>query len=381
MNATATSKERLNIIASEFHIDGLVERIEAYGSGHIHETYFVKNINTKKPDYLLQRINHHVFKDVPALTKNLRKITEHLRRKLESIPGSQPDKEVLTIVQTKAGADFLVDEVGNFWRMFYFLPDTKSYDTVESEYQAYQGGKAFGRFQALLADMDATQLAETIPNFHNIEMRLRQFDEANDADVVKRVKEVEHEIAFIKQREEKMKAVLRMGQLGQLPLRITHNDTKFNNVLLNNNDEAQCVIDLDTTMPGYVAYDFGDAIRTIINTAAEDESDLNKIDLNIPLFKAYTEGYIKETRSFLTEVEVKSLLQGVLLIPYIQIMRFLTDYLHGDTYYKIQFSEHNLQRTRAQIQLLKKLEDSHETLEEIIQKVAKEYELLEVMES
>jgi thiamine kinase-like enzyme len=379
MYRTNTCHKHLNFIISNFCIDGESWEVEQYGSGHIHESFCVERKGMAAPRYLLQRINNHVFKDVPALMENIQKITGHLRKKLESIPGSQPDKEVLKLVPTKDGVDYFHDEEGDFWRMYYFLANTNSYDTLETEQQAYEGGRAFGRFQALLADMDAKQLVETIPNFHNIEMRLQQFKGAMGADVANRVKDVPNEIAFINLREEEMNTVLNMGKAGLLPLRITHNDTKFNNVLLDKNDRAQCVIDLDTVMPGYVAYDFGDAIRTIINTAAEDEKDVSKIQLNIPLFKAYTEGYIKEAGSFLTNEEIGSLLSGVLLIPYMQIVRFLTDYLQGDTYYKIDFPTHNLQRTRAQIHLLKKLEENYKTLEDIVQNVVKSRELLVIM--
>lgn len=359
-------------VISNFYTEGEISGSEPYGSGHINETFYLKNSNEKCPDYLLQRINHHVFKDVPALMENIRIVTEHLRKKLEKVYGTRADKEVLTLVQTRDEEFFHCDQDGNYWRMYHFL-HTNSYDLVQTEQQAYEGGKAFGKFQALLADLDAKLLAETVPNFHNIEIRLNHFNETIQTDAVNRVKEVMPEIAFIRERMDTMNEVLTLGKAGRLPLRITHNDTKFNNVLLDKNDNAQCVIDLDTVMPGYVAYDFGDAIRTIINAAAEDEKDLEKIQLNIPLFKAYTKAYFKEAGCFLTDMEVQSLLLGVLLIPYEQGVRFLTDYLEGDTYYKIHFPEHNLQRTRAQLQLLKKLEEKYETLKEIVQDVAQEY--------
>jgi len=364
-------------VISNFCMEGEISGSEPYGSGHINETFYLKNSNEKCPDYLLQRINNHVFKDVPALMENIRKVTNHLRKKLEKVSDARADKcaascgEVLTLVPTRDEQFFHCDQDGNYWRMYHFL-HTNNYDLVQTELQAYEGGKAFGKFQALLADMDAKLLVETIPNFHNIEMRLNSFNKAIHADVVSRVKEVTPEIAFLRERMDAMKEVLTLGKAGRLPLRITHNDTKFNNVLLDKNDHAQCVIDLDTVMPGYVAYDFGDAIRTIINTAVEDEEDLDKINLNIPLFKAYALGYFKEAGGFLTDMEIESLLMGVLLIPYEQTVRFLTDYIEGDTYYKIHFPKHNLQRTRAQMQLLKKLEEKFETLKEIVQDVVQE---------
>jgi thiamine kinase-like enzyme len=359
----------VKIILSNFCTEDGSYDFELYGSGHINETFYVKNRNGNKRDYLLQRINHHIFKDVPGLMNNIKLVTKHLRNKLKDVPGANEDKEVLKLIPTRQNQYYYHDINGNYWRMYDFLHCNR-YDVLETEQQAYEGGKAFGKFQAMLSDLDAKFLIETIPNFHNIEARLRRFNESVIADVANRVKEITPEIAFIHERSQKMLSVLGLNRGSELPVRIIHNDTKFNNVLLDKTDKAQCVIDLDTVMPGYVSYDFGDAIRTIINTAAEDEEDLEKIQLNIPLFAAYTKGYFKEAGSFLTSLEVESLLKGVLLIPYEQIVRFLTDYVEGDTYYKIHFPTHNLQRTRAQMELLKKMEQDFGVLDEILQDIA-----------
>ncbi|WPV01991.1 aminoglycoside phosphotransferase family protein [Mucilaginibacter sp. cycad4] len=360
-------------IVSSFCIEGNVAAITAYGSGHINDTFHVKNADPGLPGYLLQRVNHKVFENVPALMGNVQLVTEHLKKKLAQIPGANPAKEVLTIVGTKDQQCFFCDPAGNYWRMFCFLADTKNYDMVLTEQQAYEGGKAFGKFQLLLSDLDAGLLYETIPGFHNIAMRLDRLNNAVSADPKNRIKDVLTELSFVIERAGSMVAIMNLGKEGKLPLRIIHNDTKFNNILLDMNDRAQCVIDLDTVMPGYVAYDFGDAIRTIINTAAEDEKDVTKIDLNIPLFKAYAEGYFEYAGSFLSETEVKSLSMGVLLIPYMQGVRFLTDYIEGDVYYKTHFPEHNLQRTRAQFELLSKLERNYDVLDQIIYNAAKKY--------
>jgi Ser/Thr protein kinase RdoA (MazF antagonist) len=360
-------------IVSNFCIEGSIATIVPYGSGHINDTFHLKNTNPGLPGYLLQRINHHVFENVPALMRNVQLVTDHLRDKLTRIPDSNPGKEVLTIIWTKDKQCFFCDEAGNYWRMYCFLKDTKSYDMVLTEQQAYEGGKAFGKFQLLLSDLDANLLSETIPGFHNISMRLDRLNKAVLLDPKGRVKDVLTELTFVVERANTMVAIMNLGKEGKLPLRIIHNDTKFNNILLDMDDHAQCVIDLDTVMPGYVAYDFGDAIRTIINTAPEDEEDLEKIGLSIPLFKAYAEGYLKNAVSFLSDMEVKSLSMGVLLIPYMQGVRFLTDYIEGDVYYKTHFAGHNLQRTRAQFQLLKKLEDNYDLLHETIQNVARTY--------
>ncbi|SDG18846.1 phosphotransferase enzyme family protein [Mucilaginibacter sp. P25] len=360
-------------IVSNFCIEGNVAAIIPYGSGHINDTFHLKNANPGLPGYLLQRINHHVFENVPALMKNVQLVTDHLKEKLTGIPGSNPDKEVLTIVSAKDKQCFFCDETGNYWRMYCFLKDTKSYDMVLTEQQAYEGGKAFGKFQLLLSDLDSGLLYETIPGFHNITMRLDRLNKAVLDDPKNRIKDVLTELSFIIERADQMATIMNLGKEGKLPLRIIHNDTKFNNILLDMNDHEQCVIDLDTVMPGYVAYDFGDAIRTIINTAPEDEQDVTKIELNIPLFKAYAAGYFEYAGSFLSDTEVKSLSMGVLLIPYMQGVRFLTDYIEGDVYYKIHSPEHNLQRARAQFELLSKLEKNYDVFDQIIHNTAKKY--------
>src|SRR5690606_9008509 len=274
-------------------------------------------------------------------------VTDHLKSVLASVV-NEVEKHTLTIIPCKNGRRYYKDPNGNYWRIFILLDNVKSYDIVETFQQAFSGGRAFGQFQKQLSTLDARQIVEVLPNFHNIDFRMKNLRTAIANYAVNRVHEVEDILAYIYSREHRMRTVQRMAEEEELPLRITHNDTKFNNVLLDENDEVQCVIDLDTVMPGYVAYDFGDAIRTIINSAAEDEKDLSKIVLNIPLFEAYTQGYLLEA-DFLTEKEVESLFYGVLLLPFMQAVRFLTDYLEGDQYYKIHYIDHNLVRTRAQI--------------------------------
>ncbi|GAB3533745.1 aminoglycoside phosphotransferase family protein [Pontibacter brevis] len=361
----------LSFIASQFATRGEAADIKPHGSGYIHDTYHVVNAQAASPDYLLQRINHLVFKNVPALMENIQLVTGHLRKKLEDVPGANPEKEVLRLIPLKDNRLFYQDTAGNYWRMYEFLPHTRSYDIVRTAQQAFEGGKAFGTFQALLSDLEANLLHDTIPDFHNIAYRLRLFREAIVRNTKNRVKDVMNEIAFVEARTEVMATILKLGQAGELPLRITHNDTKFNNVLLNEQDEAQCVIDLDTVMPGYVAYDFGDAIRTTVNTASEDEKDLDKISVDLDLFQAFTSGFLKETAGFLTNTEVRSLAMGCLLLPFIMGLRFLTDYIDGDTYYKINFPEHNIQRSRAQFRLVQKLEEQYDLLQSTIQDIAR----------
>lgn len=237
---------------------------------------------------------------------------------------------------------------------------------VATTQQAYEGGKAFGNFQNMLADVDVSQLTEVIPNFHHILFRLEQMAEALKNNPADRALHVKMELDFVNARAYNMSEIDRLGKTGKLPVRVTHNDTKFNNVLLDSNDFAQCVIDLDTVMPGYTAFDFGDAVRTIINSAPEDEPDLEKITLNMPLFKAFAEGFVSQTVHYMTANEIRSLVKGVLLLPYMIGVRFLTDYLNGDTYFKIKFPKHNLQRARAQFRLVEKLEERYDELYYII---------------
>jgi len=361
INISQTQAKLYLAIMDFFSINGVASAIEPFGSGHINDTFKVVTNQPFGPCYLLQRINTHVFKDVDKLMKNIDRICKHIKHKLESEAVSHPEMKVPTLIPTKNDTLYHRDELGQYWRVFILLEGTKSYDIVASDKQAREGGKAFGQFQRLLADLSPYEVYEVIPNFLHIGSRLKDFKDALQRNQADRAASVEEEIQFILDRENQMNSILDMAAKSQIPLRITHNDTKFNNVLLNEKDEAQCVVDLDTVMPGYVAYDFGDAIRTIINSAAEDESDLTKIKLNIPFFRAYTEGYLQEAHHFLYAMEINSLIDGVLLLPYMQTVRFLTDYLNGDTYYKISYPMHNLVRSRAQMKLVQEIEH-HETL-------------------
>ncbi|GHE42755.1 phosphotransferase enzyme family protein [Sphingobacterium griseoflavum] len=351
---------------NHFDIDGNMVSLERFGSGHINDTFCVKTDIKQGRSYLLQRINKNIFPDVEGLMANTKIVLDHLKAKLAPLGAEAVEKGTLTLIPTKSGALYYKDAESGYWRMFILLEGTKSYDIVETEAQAYAGGRAFGEFQKQLADLDATRLVEVLPNFHNIDFRMDNLRQAIAADPLERLEAVGDLLDYIFVREDNMRSILKRADKGEIPLRITHNDTKFNNVLLDQEDRVQCVIDLDTVMPGYVAYDFGDAIRTIINSAAEDEADTDRIQLNIALFKAYTAGYICEAKDFLSKAEIESLLEGVFLLPYMQAVRFLTDYLNGDTYYKIQYPTHNLVRTRAQLKLVAELEEHAPLLKRIL---------------
>ena len=250
--------------------------------------------------------------------------------------------------------------------MYIFISNHHSYNVVDSPDKAFEGGKAIGRFQAMLSDMPGGPLFETIPWFHDIEKRLQTFNDKIKENPAGRVESVAKEIDQILNRAEEMKIILRLGREGKIPLRITHNDTKFNNILLDENDKALCVIDLDTVMPGYIHYDFGDAIRTAANTASEDENDLSKVRMDINLFKAYAEGYLSETVKTLNDVEKEFLAFAPRLITYTIAVRFLTDFIDGDNYFKIHHELHNLQRTRAQLKLVMSMEEQYEDMKRII---------------
>jgi hypothetical protein len=361
----------LKNIYSCFRGEGSFLSGQSFGPGHIHDTYRIETAEKHCDDYILQRLNNNIFKDILRLQENMERVTAHLRNKLSAIAGSDIKRECLTLIGDRdTGRSWHVDELGNFWRMFIFISDHRSYERVDSHHKAFEGGKAVGRFQALLSDLPGDPLYETIPDFHNIVKRLETFHRVLSADPAGRVSSVRKEIAEITRREEEMKVIIRLGEEGRIPLRITHNDTKFNNILFDTNDRALCIIDLDTVMPGYVHYDFGDAIRTASNTANEDSPDLSSVSMDIGIYEAYAKGYLSETKGTLNDTEKEYLAFAPKLLTYIMATRFLTDYLDGDKYYKIKYPEHNLQRNKVQITLLRSMEDQYARMEQIIRAIS-----------
>jgi Ser/Thr protein kinase RdoA (MazF antagonist) len=359
----------LKEIYEYFEADGTFHDGEPYGSGHIHDTFRIRTVEAEKDDYILQRLNNRIFKNIPELQNNIERVTVHLRNKLKAIPGSDIKRECLSLIASKSGKTWIIDKEGNYWRMYIFISRHHSYNVVDNPDKAFEGGKAIGRFQAMLADMPGGPLFETIPWFHDIEKRLEAFNIKIKENPVGRVDSVQKEIRQVLDRADEMKIILRLGKEGKIPVRITHNDTKFNNILLDENDKALCVIDLDTVMPGYVHYDFGDAIRTAANTASEDEDDLSMVRMDINLFKAYSEGYLSETGDTLNDVEKEYLAFAPRLITYTIAVRFLTDFIDGDNYFKIHHELHNLQRARAQLRLVMSMEEQYEEMRRIIRKL------------
>jgi Ser/Thr protein kinase RdoA (MazF antagonist) len=361
--------QNLKEIFDQFQGDGTFKSGAPYGNGHIHDTFLIKTIEKEKDDYILQRLNNRIFKNIPQLQNNIERVTGHIRAKLISKPGAYIKRECLNLVSSHAGQSWIVDKYQNYWRMYIFITNHRSYNIVDSPDKAFEGGKAIGKFQAMLSDLGGAPLFETIPWFHNIEKRLDIFYDKLKTDPVKRVKSAKDEIDFVLKRAEEMKIILQLGEDGGIPLRITHNDTKFNNILLDENDKALCVIDLDTVMSGYVHYDFGDAIRTAANMATEDEKDLSLVKMNIDLFRAYSEGYLSETSGTLNNLEKEYLAFAPRLITFTIALRFLTDYLDGDNYFKIHHEHQNLQRARAQFKLVESMEEQDDEMKKIIKKL------------
>lgn len=360
----------LRVIFEAFKTEGSFKNAVPFGSGHIHDTFLAETSEHNKDNYVLQRLNNKVFKNIPELQENIERVTKHLCFKLSQIPGADLKRECLTLVYAKNGKSWIQDDQGGFWRMFIYIPDHRSYDLVDTPEKAYEGGKAIGRFQALLADLPGKPLYETIPDFHNIEKRLETFNSSVKSDKAGRVGTTQAEIRFVLKRAVVMQTILKLGRDNKIPLRITHNDTKFNNILLDEKNRGLCLIDLDTVMPGYVHYDFGDAIRTAANKGAEDEPDLLKVAMDIDLFRAYSEGYLSETRKTLNDIEKEYLPFAPGLMAFTMAVRFLTDYIDGDIYYKIHHEHHNLQRAKAQMKLIESMEEQYSEMKKIIRKLS-----------
>ncbi len=361
--------ESMQKILDSFDVKGKVVFFETYGSGHINETYYiiVRN-NIDNEEYILQKINTKVFKDPDKLMKNYAGVTEFLRKKIVQ-NGGDPKRETINIVKTKDGQNYHRDDLGGCWRLLIFVKDSISYDKVENPKQFYDSAVAFGNFQRLLADYPADTLHETIANFHNTPDRLRVFKEALAADICGRAKEVREEIDFVLEREEFMGTLERAHKEGKLPLRVTHNDTKLNNILFDKNSgEAVCIIDLDTIMPGYSVNDFGDSIRFGATTALEDEADLSKVSFDISLYELYIKGFIEGASGGLTDTELEMLPIGAVMMTLECGMRFLTDYLSGDTYFRTSREKHNLDRARNQFKLVRDMEEKLPEMHEIVNK-------------
>ena len=355
-------KDLLSIV-SHFKLEGTVQEIKPLGSGLINDTYKVSTVEETAPDYVLQRINHAIFQNVEMLQDNIDAVTRHIRKKLESCGETDIDRKVLHFLPTGEGKTYWFDG-DSYWRVMVFIPRAKTYETVNPEY-SYYAGVAFGNFQAMLADIP-DKLGETIPDFHNMEFRLKQLRDAVAADAAGRVAEVKYYLDEIEKRADEMCKAERLHREGKLPKRVCHCDTKVNNMMFDEDGTVLCVIDLDTVMPSFIFSDYGDFLRSAANTGAEDDKNLDNVNFNMDIFQAFTKGYLESAKSFLLPVEIENLPYAAALFPYMQCVRFLADYINGDTYYKIQYLEHNLVRTKAQFKLLQNVEEHTPAMQEFI---------------
>jgi Ser/Thr protein kinase RdoA (MazF antagonist) len=356
-------------IVKHFQFDNGFLEANPHEAGHINDTYvahFQKNGITRK--YILQRINHNVFREPEKLMANIVAVTNHLRKKIEET-GGDPERETLNLIPTESGQSFFKTSDGNYWRAYLFIEGAQSYDLASSLDHVYNAARAFGTFQKLLSDFPAGQLFQTIPNFHHTGKRFENFVAAVASDPKNRAKSVEDEIEFVLQRQEDVSVLVDLLEQGELPERITHNDTKFNNVMIDDETgEGICVIDLDTVMPGLSLYDFGDAVRSGANPAAEDEQDLSKVCIDLTTFDRFTHGYLDAARDFLTPAEIDYLPFSAKLMTFECGMRFLTDHLEGDIYFKTHRENHNLDRCRTQFKMVQDMEEKPDQMARIIER-------------
>ena len=357
--------DKLKKIYDTFVSSGRFVSATPYGSGHINDTYLVKV--DEDVEYILQRLNSNVFKDIPKLVKNKELVCGHIRNRLLRHKVSDITRKYITYFYTDKGNAYHKDYEGNYWTLSLFIKGSKSYDVIPDSQIAYQVGIGFGEFENRISDFDARLLTETIPLFHNVPRRQRELKEALAKASPERIESSKELLEYLKKFDKQMLELQQLKDDGFLPLRVTHNDTKANNLLFDHNDRPLCVIDLDTVMPGIVHYDFGDAIRSACNSAGEETRNLDEVVFNMAFFEAFTAGFMEKAKHLFTLREKKTLAQGCILMTYLQAVRFLTDYLDGDHYYPITYPEHNLQRTKVQVRLLQDMERQFEKMNQFIQ--------------
>lgn len=362
-------KHDLSEIVTHFQLDGRFIDAVPYGSGHINDTYASRfQVGDATVRYIHQRVNHNVFRTPDKLMENVERVTTYARRQIVAA-GGNPDRESLTLLPTVDGEPYYISPEGNYWRTYIFIEGAKTYDVPEDPQMVYNGSKAFGKFQRLLSTLPGGRLHETIPNFHHTRRRFDAFAEALKADVKNRAASAKSEIDFVLQREADTSVLVDMLAEGKLPERVTHNDTKINNVMIDDvTGEGVCVIDLDTMMPGSALYDFGDSVRTAAALAAEDEKDLSKVGVNLDMFGRLAHGYLDTARDFLTPTEMDYMAFSAKLMTFECGVRFLTDYLQGDVYFKIHRDGHNLDRCRTQWGMVADMEQKMDQMNAIVDK-------------
>lgn len=367
---TELLEKSLDTVLKKFMVNGKRVVTEQLKNGHINCTFriTVENENNDFKVYVVQAINTYVFKNPFLVMDNIGAVTDHIKKKYSDC-GQSSYRKVLDFLRTSDGKNYYSDDMGNFWRAYPFVHDSASYDLSNDPKVIYNTGLAFGKFQQLLADFPAEELGITIPDFHNTPKRMDDFFAAVEADPLGRCKDIAEEIEFFRSRRETACRLQRLLEEGKLPLRVTHNDTKCNNVLIDDETgEPLCVIDLDTIMPGLSVFDFGDAVRFACNTAAEDETDLSKVGLDLEMYDHFTHGFIGELKGFFGSVELENMAWGALIISIELASRFLKDHIEGDKYFRIHHENHNLERARNQIALAKDMEKKFDKMCEIVKK-------------
>lgn len=368
----------LSWLGNELVIEGEFISAVPYGSGHINDTFAASYAvpapaGPRRRRYIHQRINQEVFKDPAALMNNVARVTRHVRDKLEADGTEDIERRVLSLVPTRHGVDYVIDGDGGYWRTYLFIEGASTYDVVETPAQAREVARAFGEFQNQLADLEAPPLVDTIPDFHNTPLRRGALRRAVEADAVARVAGAADEIRRLESYAPLADALLSLFQQELFPLRVAHNDTKINNVMIDDQTgEAVCVIDLDTVMPGLALDDFGDLVRTSSCFAREDTRDLSRVVVELPIFEALAQGYIAAAGKFLTDTEIDSLVLSGKLMTYESALRFLTDHLEGDTYFRVHREGHNLDRARVQLALLDSIVAQQSEMEKIVARIASE---------
>lgn len=361
----AYQEKELQHISKQFQIYGEILHAETFKIGHINETYSATyDQGGNRVRYIHQKINKNVFKEPPAVMKNLGRVTSHIRRKLEDQQAQDITRRSLIIIPTRDGQAYYFNGDGEYWRTFVFVEGTQTFEAVQSPKQAFEAGRAFGEFQHHLVDLPGDRLLETIPDFHNTRKRFKALQDAIEKDHYNRAKDAKPEIKFALDHEAIVDVILSAMEKGKIPERITHNDTKFNNVMLDTKTgRAMCVVDLDTVMPGCALYDFGDMVRTTTSPTLEDEKDLSKVRMQMPMFKKLVEGYLSTAGPFLTKAEKSLIAFSGKLITFEIGIRFLTDFLSGDTYFRIHRPAHNLDRCRTQFKLVESIERQEDPMQ------------------
>lgn len=368
LNSEASMGDFYNIV-SQFKIEGKIKDILPIGNGLINETLRVSTIAADTPDYILQRINNNVFPDVNLLQHNIEAVTGHIRNKLKELDEEDINRKCLHFIESVGGKTYYQDANGNYWRMSVFIPDSFTKEEVSPE-SVFCCGETFGNFEKILLDLDEP-LGEVIPNFHNMEFRLHQLHDAVVADKMGRVASVRDILSEIERNADEMCLAEKLYRDKVLPKRICHCDTKVNNMLFDSDGKVLCVIDLDTVMPSFIFSDYGDFLRTGANYVAEDSDDYQAVGLKEDIFSAFTEGYLSTASSFLTDIEISHLPYAVALFPFMQCVRFLTDYINGDVYFKTKYAEHNYVRSRNQLLLYRDVRRHDQMMNEFIKKILK----------